>query len=146
MLPLELLQRKQDHGDQVGDVQREGGERSDSVESRGRGDVDQAQQPDDDRHEHDCSDGDVVDGGHVGEELGEGEAVVPGEGPGEAGGGGQHGEDGADDDDDDAGHHCGGGGGGLGRLVEDLDDRVARGGGDCVGDVADRVEHCDDPP
>ena len=144
-MPLQLLNHQQDHRNEVGDIQRQRRKRRDGIERRRRGDVDQPQQRDHHGHEHNGPNRDVVPGTDVREELREGQAVVAREGPRQPGRRREHGEDGADDDDDDAGHHGRCGGGGFDGLVEDLDDGIARGGADGVVDVADAVEHGDDP-
>ena len=139
----EALQHEEDERDEVGDVKAQCAEREDSIECRGGADLDEGESEDARGDEEESPERDLVGWVDARKEVGEGEAVVARECPGQAGYGGETVEEG-----DPAGEHahrhehvrgCFGAGG----LVGDCDDRVARGAENGLSVVAHAVENGD---
>ncbi|GMG05843.1 unnamed protein product [Aspergillus oryzae] len=130
--------------DGVGDVEAQCAERKDCIECRGRADLDEGEGEHARCDEEESAEGDFIGWVDAGEEVGEGEAVIACECPGEAGYGGETVKEG-----DPAGEHahrhqhvgcCFGARG----LVGDCDDGVARGAQHGLGVVAHAVQDCDE--
>lgn len=123
------------HG--VGEVEAFGGDGDDGVEPRQGAEVDAVEGELDAAGEEDGVDGDLAFGFDGGEEAGEGQAVVAGEGVEGAGSLCYEGVGADEDDHDDEGGEEAGSHYRVGGVVEDLDEGHACGRGGRGGDVSD---------